>query len=111
MTFTVSRQTHDKLRHAQDLLRHQIPNGDPAVTIDRPKRQHRAAFRRRCGARSGGATRGGAPSLVPRGGVVSKDSSSTTTSSRTQPAARERAWSDRGVRPGSDWGQTGVRAL
>ncbi|SRR6266568_1186307 len=28
--FTVSGQTHDKLRRAQDLLRHSIPNGDPA---------------------------------------------------------------------------------
>jgi hypothetical protein len=33
--FTVSRETHDKLRHAQDLLRHSIPDGDPAVIFDR----------------------------------------------------------------------------
>jgi len=33
--FTVSRQTHDKLRRAQDLLRHAIPNGDPAIIVDR----------------------------------------------------------------------------
>jgi hypothetical protein len=33
--FTVSRQTHDKLRRAQDLLRHAVPNGDPAVIFDR----------------------------------------------------------------------------
>jgi hypothetical protein len=33
--FTVSRATHDKLRRAQDLLRHSIPNGDPAVIFDR----------------------------------------------------------------------------
>jgi hypothetical protein len=33
--FTVSRETHDKLRHAQDLLRHSIPNGDPAKIFDR----------------------------------------------------------------------------
>jgi hypothetical protein len=32
---TVSRETHDKLRRAQDLLRHVIPNGDPAEIIDR----------------------------------------------------------------------------
>jgi len=32
---TVSRETHDKLRRAQDLLRHTIPNGDPAVIFDR----------------------------------------------------------------------------
>jgi hypothetical protein len=33
--FTVSRETHDKLRRAQDLMRHAIPNGDPAVIVDR----------------------------------------------------------------------------
>lgn len=33
--FTVSRATHDKLRRAQDLLRHAIPNGDPAAIFDR----------------------------------------------------------------------------
>lgn len=33
--FTVSRETHDKLRRAQDLLRHVVPNGDPAEIFDR----------------------------------------------------------------------------
>ena len=33
--FTVSRATHDKLRRAQDLLRHSIPNGDPAAIFDK----------------------------------------------------------------------------
>jgi 5-methylcytosine-specific restriction endonuclease McrA len=33
--FTVSRETHDRLRRAQDLLRHAIPNGDPAEVFDR----------------------------------------------------------------------------
>ena len=33
--FTVSRETHDKLRRAQDLLRHSIPDGDPAAVFDR----------------------------------------------------------------------------
>jgi hypothetical protein len=33
--FTVSRETHDKLRQAQDLLRHAIPDGDPAAVFDR----------------------------------------------------------------------------
>ena len=33
--FTVGRQTHDKLRRAQDLLRHAVPNGDPAIIFDR----------------------------------------------------------------------------
>jgi len=33
--FTASAATHDKLRRAQDLLRHVFPNGDPAAIIDR----------------------------------------------------------------------------
>jgi hypothetical protein len=32
---TVSRETHEKLRRAQDLLRHAVPTGDPAEIIDR----------------------------------------------------------------------------
>ena len=35
MQFTVSRETYDKLREAQDLLRHRIPNGDVAAIFDR----------------------------------------------------------------------------
>jgi HNH endonuclease len=33
--FTVSRQTYEKLRRVQDLLRHSVPNGDPAAVFDR----------------------------------------------------------------------------
>ena len=33
--FTVSRDTHEKLRRVQNLLRHSIPNGDPAAIFDR----------------------------------------------------------------------------
>jgi len=33
--FTASREVHDKLRHAQDLLRHVVPIGDVAVVFDR----------------------------------------------------------------------------
>lgn len=32
---TITHDTHDKLRRAQDLLRHVLPNGDPAVIFDR----------------------------------------------------------------------------
>jgi hypothetical protein len=32
---TVSRETHDKFRRVQDLLRHQVPDGDPALVFDR----------------------------------------------------------------------------
>jgi hypothetical protein len=33
--FTIGRDTHDKLRRAQDLIRHSVPTGDPAVIFDR----------------------------------------------------------------------------
>jgi 5-methylcytosine-specific restriction endonuclease McrA len=33
--FTLSREAHDKLRRAQDLLRHSIPSGDPAAIFER----------------------------------------------------------------------------
>ena len=33
--FTIGRETHERLRRVQDLLRHQVPNGDPAVIFDR----------------------------------------------------------------------------
>jgi 5-methylcytosine-specific restriction endonuclease McrA len=33
--FTIGRQTHDKLRRAQDMLRHALPSGDPAEIFDR----------------------------------------------------------------------------
>jgi 5-methylcytosine-specific restriction endonuclease McrA len=32
---TVSRETYEKLRRAQDLLRHAVPNGDPAIIVER----------------------------------------------------------------------------
>jgi hypothetical protein len=33
--FTVGKETHDKLRRLQDLLRREIPDGDPAAIFDR----------------------------------------------------------------------------
>jgi hypothetical protein len=33
--FTVSRETYDKLKRAQDLLRHSVPDGDAAAIFDR----------------------------------------------------------------------------
>jgi 5-methylcytosine-specific restriction endonuclease McrA len=33
--FTVGKETHDKLRRLQDLLRREIPDGDPGAIIDR----------------------------------------------------------------------------
>jgi hypothetical protein len=53
---TASAETYEKLREAQDLLRHVIPNGDPAAIFDRAlsalldelrKRKHAATERRR----------------------------------------------------------------
>jgi hypothetical protein len=32
---TVSREMHDKLRRVQELMRHQVPSGDPAVILER----------------------------------------------------------------------------
>jgi hypothetical protein len=32
---TISREAHEHLRRAQDLLRHSIPNGDPALVVER----------------------------------------------------------------------------
>ena len=33
--FTVCRETYEKLRRAQDLLRHSVPTGDPAIVFER----------------------------------------------------------------------------
>src|SRR6185295_4967695 len=33
--FTVSKAVYDKLRRVQNLMRHSIPNGDPAAIFDR----------------------------------------------------------------------------
>jgi hypothetical protein len=33
--FTITRDTRDKLREAQDLMRHQVPNGDLSVVMDK----------------------------------------------------------------------------
>jgi hypothetical protein len=33
--FTIGRETRDTLRRVQDLMRHTLPNGDPAVVFDR----------------------------------------------------------------------------
>ena len=33
--FTIGRETHERLRAVQDLLRHVVPNGDPAVIFER----------------------------------------------------------------------------
>jgi 5-methylcytosine-specific restriction endonuclease McrA len=35
MQFTISRETHDRFRRAQELLRHAVPSGDAAEVLDR----------------------------------------------------------------------------
>jgi 5-methylcytosine-specific restriction endonuclease McrA len=54
--FTMSREMHDRLRQAQDSLRDIVPNGDPAVILDRAlkvllkeleKNKHAATYRPR----------------------------------------------------------------
>jgi 5-methylcytosine-specific restriction endonuclease McrA len=35
LQFTISKETHDKLRRVQDLLCREVPSGDPAVIFDR----------------------------------------------------------------------------
>jgi len=48
---TISRETHDKLRRAQDLLRHALPDGDLAAVLDRAMTVLLADLeRRRCAA-------------------------------------------------------------
>ena len=105
--FTVSRETHDKLRRAQDLLRHSIPNGDPAAIFDRaltllvadlerasrPRRapargsagrpRGPATFRRRSKGRCGSVTAASARSSGPRVAVPSEAFSSSITCGRT----------------------------
>jgi hypothetical protein len=69
---TVSLETRDKLREAQDLLRHAVPSGDPALIIDRALTLLVGELRR---ARQKATKRppkdrvvrtGGAPCAVPR---------------------------------------------
>lgn len=72
--FTVSRETHDKLRRVQELMRHTIPDGDPAAIFDRALTLLLADLSRtKCGAttrpRDGQAPRSGSrhiPATVKR---------------------------------------------
>jgi hypothetical protein len=58
--FTVGRETYEKLRRAQDLLRHRIPTGDAAevfdraltVLLERLEKEKIASTNRSCGSRS-----------------------------------------------------------
>lgn len=114
---TITRETHDKLRRVQDLMRHTVPNGDPAVIFDRalsalldalekrklararnPRPQLTKSRRGKSGARAtcppplnvkcGLATLAGARSSGRTAGAAPADSSSCTTSSPTPTAAQ-----------------------
>ena len=75
---TISADTHAKLRRAQDLLRHSIPNGDPSAVVDRAltllvadleRRRIANVQRPRSAATSGSASDGGSrhvPAAVRR---------------------------------------------
>ena len=116
---TVGEDTQQKLARARDLLRHVIPDGDPAAIFDRALtlllthlsgrvrarrsgRELRRAPRpldngahatcpRVCVARSGRATRADARSSARVGAVKRPEVSSFITSSRPRPAARQRS--------------------
>jgi hypothetical protein len=72
---TVSAETHAKLRQAQDLLRHAIPDGDPALVVDRAlsvllehlqrARQAKRKSKAASAARTGGRARPSAPPRTP----------------------------------------------
>ena len=109
---TVSADTYEKLRRAQDLLRHTIPNGDPAVIFDRALtllltnlektklaavtgrrrhgRQHDGLVtsRPRSGARCGNGTADSARSWAGTADAPSVVSSSSITSPRMRWMAR-----------------------
>ena len=112
--FTVSKETHDKLRHLQDLLCREVPDGDPAVIFDRAldvlttqvEKKKLAVSTRPRAARpgsglarhaadvrrvSGRVTRGSARSSAEAGAVPSAGSSNCTMSSRSAIRARPRS--------------------
>lgn len=72
--FTMSREAHDKLRRAQDLLRHSIPTGDPAAIFERAltlliedlEKRKLAAVSRPCAGRSSSAHSRHVPASVRR---------------------------------------------
>jgi hypothetical protein len=98
LQLTVSAETHAKLRRAQDLLRHAIPNGDPVTIVDRALTlllQHleRQTFgakhgRRRAGDAAGPARSGRRPNSSSRAPSVSQAGSEPP--SRKPPAPRSR---------------------
>ena len=47
--FTIGQETRDRLRRVQDLLRREVPNGDPAILFDRALRLLEDAERRKRG--------------------------------------------------------------
>jgi hypothetical protein len=92
LTVTLSAETYEKLRQAQDLLRHAIPTGDLAVLVDRAltvllreaaKTKLAATDRPRSTPSQKGSTPDG-------GAALSVDSTTTKAGSRRIPAAVKR---------------------
>jgi hypothetical protein len=87
--FTASAETCAKLRRAQDLLRHAVPNGDTAAIVDRALTLLVADLERKKFATTDRPRPSRAPSSArTAGGARSVASSSSTTSSRMPWAAR-----------------------
>ena len=66
LQLTIGRNTQDKLRHAQELLSHQIPSGDVAEILDRALDALIERLERRKCARASRPLPGGRPSTNPR---------------------------------------------
>ena len=66
LQLTMSQSTHDKLRHAQELLSHQIPSGDVADVFDRALDALIEKLEKRKCARATHPLPGGRPSTNPR---------------------------------------------
>jgi hypothetical protein len=80
---TVGAETYGKLRRAQDLLRHAIPNGDPAAIFDRALTLLVAHLEK-----TKLAMTAAVPSSAHKGGARNAASSNSITWSHTPPAAR-----------------------
>jgi hypothetical protein len=99
---TVSEETHDKLERARALLRHQIPDGDPAAIVDRAltvllEQAEHAKFAARVRPARAAATRSAQPgtprtAIAPSAtGATGPRSRGNRSSSRRIPAAVRRA--------------------
>jgi hypothetical protein len=99
LQFTVSRETPDKLRRAQDLLRHSIPDGDPAAVFDRAltlllEHLERTNWRRR-------KRRDRCPARSPQAAVIFRRPSAALSGRATAAAVRSKGLRAAAVRQAS----------